>query len=548
MVVLSAAVCTKQGKTLLARQFINMPRTRIEGLLAAFGKLVADSTNRQHTYIETDSVRYVFQSMETLYLLLITNKASNIVEDLETLRLISKVVPEYCGGGMISEEVVQKNAFDLVFAFDEVISLGYRENITIQQIRTNLEMDSHEETLHDMIEASKMQEAKEEAKKRAKAIKAEKRERAKSGISNSKMQGIGSDSYASSSTMLSSDDRRDTRNVEYNDRSGNNNNNNNNDYRDDPPPKRTARKGKGLKLGGKKKGKDSFMSKMKQEDGLRDLKSNLQGDVANVDGGGVTAGAGGQMVQDDQVRVLLEEKLNISMKSDGSIDIMEVKGTLAVICNDEACGKVQVQLSPDSIAQAGENGFQFKTNPNMSKNDFLKNSLLCLKNKKRDYPLQKPTTVLRWRFSSNDDSSIPFTINSWPEAGNGGKMDVNVEYSLEREDVTLENVQILIPLGTTTDAPQITTCDVGSHRHNSRKGFLEWNIDYIDSSNGTANLEFTINGDTEESYFPVQVNFSSKNLLSSVNVDEVAVVNMEDELLYKVASRLVVDNYVIDYE
>ena len=77
---------------------------------------------------------------------------------------------------------------------------------------------------------------------------------------------------------------------------------------------------------------------------------------------------------------------------------------------------------------------------------------------------------------------------------------------------------------------------------------MEWNIDYIDSSNGTANLEFTINGDTEEAYFPVQVNFSSKNLLSSVNVDEVAVVDMEDELLYKVASRLVVDNYVIDYE
>ena len=215
MVVLSAAVCTKQGKTLVARQFINMPRTRIEGLLAAFGKLVADSTDRQHTYIETDSVRYVFQSMETLYLLLITNKASNIVEDLETLRLISKVVPEYCGGGMISEDVVQKNAFDLIFAFDEVISLGYRENITIQQIRTNLEMDSHEETLHDMIEASKMQEAKEEAKKRAKAIKKEQRVRAKSGISNSKMVGIGSDSISSSSTFLSSDDRRDTRNVEH---------------------------------------------------------------------------------------------------------------------------------------------------------------------------------------------------------------------------------------------------------------------------------------------------------------------------------------------
>ena len=127
-------------------------------------------------------------------------------------------------------------------------------------------------------------------------------------------------------------------------------------------------------------------------------------------------------------------------------------------------------------------------------------------------------------------------------------MNVNVEYSLEREDVTLENVQILIPLGTTSAAPQITTCDVGSHRHNSRKGFLEWNIDYIDSSNGSANLEFTIDGDSEEMYFPVQVNFMSKDLLSGVSVDEAVVDGKEDELLYKVASRLVVDNYVIDYD
>lgn len=37
--------------------------------------------------------RYVYQLLDNLYLLLITNRASNIVEDLETLRLLSKGKP-----------------------------------------------------------------------------------------------------------------------------------------------------------------------------------------------------------------------------------------------------------------------------------------------------------------------------------------------------------------------------------------------------------------------------------------------------------------------
>jgi hypothetical protein len=78
----------------------------------------------------------VYQPLDSLYLLLITNRASNIVEDLDTIRLLSKgipisfilreimsslVVPSVTGTtGNLSEERVVEKCFDLIFAFDEV--------------------------------------------------------------------------------------------------------------------------------------------------------------------------------------------------------------------------------------------------------------------------------------------------------------------------------------------------------------------------------------------------------------------------------------------
>ena len=143
-----------------------MTRIRIEGLLAAFPKLV--STGTQHTYVETENVRYVYTPMEqgALYLLLVTNKQSNILEDLDILRLLGKVVPEYTQQ-QTDEEGISRAAFDLIFAFDEVIALGHKENVTMSQVRTFTEMESHEEKLHKMIIQSKINDTKDVMKRKA---------------------------------------------------------------------------------------------------------------------------------------------------------------------------------------------------------------------------------------------------------------------------------------------------------------------------------------------------------------------------------------------
>ena len=52
-------------------------------------------------------------------------------------------VPEYCRS--LDERQVIKNAFDIIFAFDEAIAMGYKERVNLQQIKHYLAMESADE-------------------------------------------------------------------------------------------------------------------------------------------------------------------------------------------------------------------------------------------------------------------------------------------------------------------------------------------------------------------------------------------------------------------
>ena len=58
-------------------------------------------------------------------------------------------IPEYCAA--LDEQDILDKAFDLIFAFDEIVALGYRESVNLAQIRTFTEMDSHEEKIYEAM-------------------------------------------------------------------------------------------------------------------------------------------------------------------------------------------------------------------------------------------------------------------------------------------------------------------------------------------------------------------------------------------------------------
>jgi hypothetical protein len=66
------------------------------------------------------------------------------------LHIFAQVVSSVCRASLDEKEIL-KNAFELLSAFDEIVCLGYKENLTLPQIKNILEMENHEEKIQEII-------------------------------------------------------------------------------------------------------------------------------------------------------------------------------------------------------------------------------------------------------------------------------------------------------------------------------------------------------------------------------------------------------------
>jgi len=353
MVLLAAAVCNKAGKAIISRQFVEMTRSRIEGLLASFPKLMG--TGKQHTFVETESVRYVYQPLEKLYVLLITTKASNILEDLETLRLFARVIPEYCK--TVEEPEIGEQAFPLIFAFDEIVALGYRENVNLAQILTFTEMDSHDEKVFQAIRQTQEREAKENMKRKAKELQKQRQEAAKygrpsgySGISS------GSSSNRQDVQIIDTSSSFDKPKPTY------------------VPPVKPAGGGRALKLGAKND-EDAFVANLALEG------EQVASSVAASQKPSVVSKAATPVTNQENIHLRLEEKITLTAGREGGLQNLEVHGLLTLKVTNDKNARIKIAIQNNDTK-----GAQIQTHPNVDKKLFQTSSVITLKNPEKPFP------------------------------------------------------------------------------------------------------------------------------------------------------------------
>eukprot|EP01112_Ceratiomyxa_fruticulosa_P010292 TRINITY_DN2713_c0_g1_i1.p1 TRINITY_DN2713_c0_g1~~TRINITY_DN2713_c0_g1_i1.p1 ORF type:complete len:516 (+),score=127.75 TRINITY_DN2713_c0_g1_i1:182-1729(+) len=514
MVVLAGAICTKNGKALLSRQFVELSKVRIEGLLAAFPKLMG--TGKQHTFIDTESVRYIYQPLESLYILLLTNKSSNILEDLETLHLLAKVVPEYCH--QLEETEITKNAFDLIFAFDEVIALGYKERVTLQQIKHFTTMESHEEERARIEEEVKKAHAKREMLKKMGEISKKKDDDRRSGGDGYSGMGGGS-SQSSSRDHVYVEPRSPV--IE--------------DTRASSSVKEPARAPiKGMSLGGKTSKKSDVAKVLKEEKIVeREEEAEALVEAPTSHSGAFTPQASQPT---ENVHVVIEEQVNITVENDGGLQNLEIKGGLSVTCLDPNVSKVKVM-----ITQGENRAFQLKTHPNIDKQAFSSGELK-LKDSSRGFPAGAPASILKWRAQTKEETMLPINISCWPSQGSEGQTVVNMEYEL-RAPFDLHNVSVGIPIPQNIQ-PVVSSVD-GSYEFNSREKVLYWKHPIIDQSNKEGAMEFHTGKADPRSFFPLQISFSANNTYCDIQLVDVLSVDSGKPVKHSHSTQLSVEKFEI---
>ena len=429
--------------------------------------------------------------------------------------LLFAVVPDVAGtANNLNEDKISQKCFELIFAFDEVITAGgYREPITLQQIRTNLEMESHEEKLHNMIKISKMETARDMAKDAAKNIRMKQAEDARMGRNS--MGGMGGGEMAPAPVL---------------------------ETRVEPSPYETpvARPAvpskapvKGMSLSSKGAKNKSLEDSLFKEDKLAPVAAVSRGHAV------VESEAVSQPVVQHPVMLVISEKVNAKLTRDGAAESLDIKGSLTLTASTDDAGMCSVGMSLPRDASS----FTFNTHPKVNKSMFDKSNVLQLKDTTKGFPSARPVGILRWSYNGSPDDMIPIKINCWPEEESRGMMNVSIEYSVD-VDIDLHNVQIVIPLGT-SEAPQILNAN-GNYRHVSSNQELHWTVDMIDSSNREGSLEFTIPQRNTEAFFPINVNFSAQELFCKLDVNAVTAADGQTPIMYGLNKGMTTEDYIVD--
>ena len=495
----SVAVISKSGQLLLVRQFTHEKHSHIEGHLAAFPQLVESS---DHNYIDTETVRLVYQEVNDLYIVIAVSKDENIIEALDTVSLFVEVTRNICEDISDSfEEKIISCAVDLLFAYDEIVFDGYARNITSSDVSRFLKMQS-------VDEENFLREREEKAQKQRELL-AQREKSAKSGNSQASMSSssaaYGRQSFEPAETgQFSIEDSRPISTPSYK-----------------PQPKAT-----GMVIG---KGNKTARSRIKAVMAEEGLSSRSQFEDNEVK----------KPIETNGIQITLAEKFKARLSREGNVEEIACEGRVMCCAGKKTAVELHVNTGNDKLL--------LRPFLQANKQRFKDEKILVYDTNNPQMVPGQDVCVLGWKKERATENDLPFTITNWiTPTGNSSTFSCDVQLKLD--NFSFDNIVIQIPIENTKNV-NVATIDGEYECFTDREhgeSFLKWSISKLDKENSSAEIEFSVDAVEEDAFYPVYISFNTPSNICSIDIDSVTPVDGDDDVKYTISRTCVASDFRIE--
>ena len=482
--IFAVAILNRSGKLLLAREFTHERRDQIEGQLGAFPKLVQFAG---HSYIETDRMRFVFQEVGDLYIVILVSKDSNLVSDLEAISLLCDVTRKIVGD--VNEEKVINKGIDLIFAFDECIFDGFRQNYNVSNIVQFLKMDSAEETEYNRIRAEK------------EAIAAANLRKHVSELEEKKMGGKAS--FIPSILQNSINNfQRQPNEYQFDNANYSSQIKTESSYRPSKPPTR------GMSLS-RSAGAKSKAQQVMAEEGI---------DLSNIKNESQTPPIQTTSNSNDFL-ITLHEKFTAIVSRLDAVREIGIEGRLMASIGRKF--KANIFIDADKLP----NTYKYKVMQQPKGTLWADTKSLIYDNTGPRYGPGNDVTLLCWRRTSTNNEDIPLNISCWVQQGRSSST-FSCDVELKKQGFILNQVEISIPV-VDPRGVNVATC-TGEVEIYENDQLLKWSLEPLTEQSSHGELEFSVPTCEDDVFFPVTISFNASSTICDIEILRIEPNNDED--------------------
>ena len=491
----SVAVISKNGQLLLVRQFTHVKHSQIEGHLAAFPQLVESSG---HNYIDTETVRLVYQEVNDLYIVIAVSKDENVIEALDTVSLFVEVTRNICGE--LSEEKIISCAIDLLFAYDECVFDGYARNITSSDVLKFLKMQS--------VDEENFLREREEKAQRQRELLAQREKQAKSGdfSSASSSAAYGRQSFQpseSGQTFSIADETKPTSTPSYK-----------------PQPKVS-----GMVIGKANKTARSRIKAVMAEEGLS-ARDTYEEEVKKP-------------VETSGIQITLAEKFKARLSREGNVEEIACEGRVMCVTGKKTAVELHVNTSGDRLL------LRPFLQPN--KQRFKDEKVLVYDTNSSSMAPGSEVCVLGWKKEKATENDLPFSMTNWiTPTGNTSTFSCDVQLKLDK--FSFNDIIIQIPIENPRNV-NVSSIDGEYECFTDREhgeSYLKWTIAKLDKENSSAELEFSVDAVEEDAFYPIAIAFNTPSNICGIDIDAVTPVDGDEDVKYTINRSCVTSDFRIE--